>query len=234
MSVTEIGRVTSSTGGFDALAAFLSQRASAERCPVDHGADVSAIRSAAFRRAMRPAGFLSILLFVTCADDTRVGVVDVQEAFQRSPLVMVSAHRIEDDLGGAVQKLKERGRALAEMRMQLEHGGVELDEEQRAQAEARIAEETAGLLEAQRRYRVDLAAAQRRRGAELIARVEEVAREVAREEGLPLLLLEEGALYTEEGALYEGALREAERVDLTERVARALLERINPTEIPET
>ena len=106
-------------------------------------------------------------------------------------------------------------------------------EKQRAQAEARIAEETADLVEAQRQYRVDLEAAQLRRGAELIAQVEEVAREVARREGLTLLLRREGALYTEDGAPYAGETGDIEPVDLTLQVARALLERINPTEIPE-
>lgn len=179
-----------------------------------------------------PARLLPILLALACSDETRVGVVDVQQAFQRSPLAMVSAHRIKGDLGGTEHDLKERGRALAEMRMRLEHGGLELDEEQRARAEARITDETASLVEAQRQYRADLAAAQRRRGEELIAQVEELAREVARREGLTLLLRKQGGLYTEDGALYAGELGDAERVDLTQQVARALLERINPTEIP--
>ena len=55
---------------------------------------------------------------------------------------------------------------------------------------------------------------------------------MARREGLTLLLRKQGGLYTEDGALYAGELGDAERVDLTQQVARALLERINPTEIP--
>jgi Skp family chaperone for outer membrane proteins len=172
------------------------------------------------------------LLLVACAEEPRFGVVDVQQAFQRSPLVMVSAHEIKADLGGAGQDLKTRGRALAELRRQIAHGGLELDEEQRAEVEARIAEETKSLIEAQTRYRADLAAAQKRRGAELIARVEEVAREVAQREQLTLLLRRDGALYTEAGTLHPGEPAAADSVDLTEQVARTLLERINPTMIP--
>jgi Skp family chaperone for outer membrane proteins len=74
-------------------------------------------------------------------------------------------------------------------------------------------------------YRAELAEARERRGEELIARVEEVAREVARREGLALLLRRDGILYADDAAGID-------RVDLTEQVARALLEKINPTEIP--
>ena len=60
-----------------------------------------------------------------------------------------------------------------------------------------------------------------------------MAREVAHREGLMLLLRKDGALYTEDGALYSGDGQDAQYIDLTEQVARALLERINPTEIPQ-
>lgn len=155
-----------------------------------------------------------------------MGVVDVQEAFQRSPLAMVSAHQIRADVGSQERDLKNRGRALAELRRQFEHGGVEIGEEQRAQIEARIAEETRRLAELQRSYRADLAMAQERRGEEMIARVEEVAREVAEREGLTLLVRKDRVLYAEEDFDFE-------RIDITEQVARTLLERINPTEIPQ-
>jgi hypothetical protein len=59
-----------------------------------------------------------------------------------------------------------------------------------------------------------------------------MAREVARREGVTLLLRKQGRLYRADGTLQEGEIRESERVDLTEQVARALLAKINPTEIP--
>jgi Skp family chaperone for outer membrane proteins len=185
------------------------------------------------RPATRLLARLSVLIIVLgCADEPRIGIVDVQQAFQRSPLVMVSAHRIKGDLGGTERELKKRGRALAQMRMELEHGTPLLDAAQREQARTQIDVEAASLAEAQRQYRMELATAQQRRGDELIAMVEEVAREVARQEGVTLLLRKQGLLYTGDGALYTDEVGEAEWVDLTEQVARALLEKINPTEIP--
>jgi Skp family chaperone for outer membrane proteins len=167
---------------------------------------------------------LVLLVAVACAEEPRLGVVDVQEAFQRSPLAMVSAHQIKADLGSEERDLKKRGRALAELRRQLEHGGAEIAEAQRAQLDAQIQEETQRLTELQRSYRADLATAQRRHGEEMIARVEAVAREVAEREGLALLLRRDAVLYAEEDFDFE-------RIDITEQVARALLEKINPTEI---
>jgi Skp family chaperone for outer membrane proteins len=160
-----------------------------------------------------------------CSEDPTVGVVDVQRAFQSSPLVMVSAHEIKAELGGVDRELKKRGRALAELRQHVEHGRLELDVQERAGIEARIADETNALRELQRRYREDLAAARERHGEIMIARVEEVARDVARREGVALLVRSDGVVYSDEAIGLQ-------TVDLTEQVARALLERINPTEIP--
>jgi Skp family chaperone for outer membrane proteins len=168
---------------------------------------------------------LPVLFALACSEEPRVGIVDVQEAFQRSPLAMVAVHEIKAQLGSGERDLKRRGRALAELRQQLEHGGLDLDDARRAEIETRIAEETARLAELQRTYRSDLAAARERQGEVLIARVEEVAREVARREGIAVLLRKEGLLYAATDA-------DVARVDITEQVARALLEKINPTEIP--
>ena len=178
---------------------------------------------------MKPLFSLApFLVFVplACGEEARVGVVDVQEAFQHSPLVMVSALELKGDLGDAQRDLKRRGRQLAELRQRFEHGGVELDAEQRGQIEARIAKESAHLADLQRKYRAELAAAQTRRGEEMITRVEEVARAVAREKGLTLLVRKDGILYAEDGL-------DCEPIDITAQVSRALLEKINPTEIPE-
>jgi len=139
---------------------------------------------------------------------------------------MVSAHQVQGDLNATARDLKERGRALAEQRKQLEHGGLRLDDEQRAELESRLAQEAADLLESQRVYRAELEAARRRRGEEMVAYVEDVAREVAQREGLTLLLRTDGLVYAEDDAALA-------RVDITDQVARALLEKINPTEIPE-
>ena len=186
--------------------------------------------SSSFGRAevKRPLCFASLSLLVTsgCAEEPRVGVVDVEQAFQRSPLMMVSALMLKGELASVQRDIKKRGRELAELRGRVEHGDLALDAEQRAQIGAQIEEETLRLTELQRRYRADLALAQERQGQEMIARIEEVARDVARREGLAILVRMDDLLYAEEGV-------DLGRIDITEQVARALLEKINPAEIPE-
>lgn len=177
-------------------------------------------------RLLRSMGATLAILACACSDAPRVGVVDVQEAFQRSPLVMVSAHRIESELGDAERDLKKRGRALAELRKEVEHGGLPREDARRRELAARIEEEGARLAELQRRYRDDLAAVRERAGREMIARVEEVAREVAQSQGLDVLVRRSDLLYERPGA-------DLDRIDVTAQVARALLDRINPSEIPE-
>ena len=74
---------------------------------------------------------LAALLLGACSDAPRVGVVDVQAAYQHSPLMLVTAHEIKKELGNTERELKQRGRALAELRQQLEHGDAG-DDRQRA------------------------------------------------------------------------------------------------------
>jgi Skp family chaperone for outer membrane proteins len=180
----------------------------------------------------RLLGFL-LLAAVACQRESSPasGVVDVREAFQRSPLAMVSALQLEGELGSAQRELKKRGRTLAKLRQQVAHGGLDLDVEQRAQVEEQLAEEAAQLAKLQREYLADLEAAQQRHGEAMVARVEEVARELARERGLVLLFRRDGALYREDGSEAEHV--GVEPIDLTGPVIRALLARINPTKIPE-
>ena len=168
---------------------------------------------------------LALFVAIGCSDEPRVGVVDVQQAFQRSPLGMVAALQLKGELGATRSDIKKRGRALAELLKQVRHGDMGLSAEQREEIEQRIADETKQLTELQTQYRADLAAAQQQHGEAMIAKVEHVAREVAREQGLALLVRSDDALYTAEGA-------DLGRIDITEQVIRTLLEKINPTQIP--
>ena len=167
---------------------------------------------------------LLMMLCGACSEAPRVGVVDVQAAYQHSPLMLVSAHEIKKELGGTERELKQRGRAIAELRQLLAHGDAG-PEPQRKELAQRIEKETAELVAMESNYRVNLEAARQRAGERMMARVEEVARQVAQERGLDLLVRRGDAIYERTGADFAG-------VDVTEDVARALLARINPTEIP--
>ena len=160
-----------------------------------------------------------------CATGTvDIGIVDIEQAYQRSPLAMVSAARLNTEFAGTRQDLKKRGRELAELRHQLEFGGTSLAAGDREALDARLASESIKLAELQRQYRTDLSAAQKREGELMIESVTAVAREVAQREGLALLIEKDATLYARADANPPR--------DITELVIRALLDRINPTQVP--
>jgi Skp family chaperone for outer membrane proteins len=177
-------------------------------------------------KIVRPAqAILATALLGACSDAPSVGVVDVQAAYQHSPLMLVSAHQIRKELGDTEREIKKRGRTLAELRQLLAHGNAGTDQ-QRVALTAQIARESTSLVELESRYREHLETARRRAGEQMIARVEEIARQVAEDRGLDLLVRKSDLLYARAGVDFDG-------IDLTEDVARALLAKINPTEIPE-
>lgn len=175
-----------------------------------------------------------VLSFVACASTKapRVAIVDVQYAFQHSPLGMASAMLVRKSMGGAQRDLKKRGRSLAELRQQLEHGGFELNALQRQEIETLIQVETARLAELQREYHAELAATQLRLGEQMIERVESVAREIAAQDGFTLVFRKQDALYTAPDIGVEEF--ESAAFDITDQVIQILLDKMNPERIPET
>lgn len=163
--------------------------------------------------------------------EPRVAIVDVQYAFQHSPLGMASAMLVRKSMGGAQRDLKKRGRSLAELRQQLEHGSFELNALQRREIETLIQAETARLTELQIEYRAELAATQLRLGEQMIERVESVAREIAVQNGFTLVFRKQDALYTAQDISAEEFKSAA--FDITDQVIQVLLDKMNPERIPE-
>ena len=163
--------------------------------------------------------------------EPRVAIVDVQYAFQHSPLGMASAMLVRKSMGGAQRDLKKRGRSLAELRQQLEHGSFELNALQRREIETLIQAETARLTELQIEYRAELAATQLRLGEQMIERVESVAREIAVRNGFTLVFRKQDALYTAQDVSAEEF--ESAAFDITDQVIQVLLDKMNPERIPE-
>jgi Skp family chaperone for outer membrane proteins len=176
---------------------------------------------------------LLVLSFPACVrtNEPRVAIVDVQYAFQHSPLGMASALLVRKSMGGAQNDLKKRGRSLAELRQRLEHGGFELDASQRREIETLIESETARLAELQSEYHAELAATQLRLGEEMIERVESVARDIAAREGFTLVFRKRDALYTAQDISAEEL--DSAATDITDEVIQVLLDKMNPERIPE-
>jgi len=168
------------------------------------------------RRAMLGLSFgSSLLAFLVAparaADGLIIGVVDLEQAFQRSPLVMALAVRLGAEFEPRRRALTKRVAELARLRERTRVAPVA----ERAELEDRARAEAQAIAAAQAELRKELEAAQRRYGEEFMGRVAEVAAEVAREKGLALLVRKGGILWTRSA--------DASTVDITEDVIREIL-----------
>ena len=159
---------------------------------------------------------LSLFSFVTAvparaADALPIGVVDLEQAFQRSPLVVALAVRVGAEFEPRRRALRQRVAELARLRDRAQVAPAA----ERAGLEERVRAEAQAVAAAQAELRRDLDAAQKKHGEEFMDRVAEVAAEVAREKGLALLVRKGGILWTRSA--------DPAAVDITEDVVRAIL-----------
>ena len=146
------------------------------------------------------------------AEPLPAATVDLQEAFQRSPLVFVLSAQLDEQFRARRGTLRRQLRALGELRNRLEQA----DAEARPKLEEQLLKESQAMAKAQETYRRDLQAARSKRTQELLATVQVVAAEVAREKRLTLLVNRGAVLYSGEG-------NAAPLPDITEDVIRALV-----------
>jgi Skp family chaperone for outer membrane proteins len=98
------------------------------------------------------------------AEPASVAVVDAEQAFQRSPLVLAMAAWLNERFDGRKRELRAQTKRLAGLRGRLEGAS----DAERAKLAAQIQEESEAIRLAMERYRQDLAAAQRPEGELMI------------------------------------------------------------------
>ena len=152
------------------------------------------------------------------AEPLPAATVDLQEAFQHSPLVFVLSAQLDEQFRARRGALRGQLRALGELRNRLQGA----DAEARPKLEEQVLQKSQALAKAQETYRKDLETAQSKKTQELLAKVQEVAAEVARDKRLTLLVNRGAVLYSGEGV-------PAPLPDITEDVIRALLQKTRPS-----
>jgi len=145
------------------------------------------------------------------ADASPVGVVDLEQAFQRSPAVMALAVRVGAEFEPRRRALNQRIAGLARLRDRAQAAPAD----ERVELEERVRAEALAVAGVQAKLRRDMEAAQKEYGEEFMARVAEVAADVAREKGLSILVRKGGVLWTRPA--------DPASVDITEDVIRTIL-----------
>ena len=150
------------------------------------------------------------------AEPASVAVVDVEQAFQRSPLVLAMAAQLNTRFESRKRELGARMRRLAELR----NLQARVSDSDLAKLSDQVWEESRALGLALERYRLDLEAAQKSEGELLLERVVQVAAGVAREKGLTLIVKRNG--------VPPASGQEGELLDITDDVTRALVRQAQP------
>jgi Skp family chaperone for outer membrane proteins len=150
------------------------------------------------------------------AEPASVAVVDVEQAFQRSPLVLAMAAQLNTRFESRKRELGARMRRLAELR----NLQARVSDSDLAKLSDQVREESRALGLALERYRLDLEAAQKSEGELLLERVAQVAAGVAREKGLTLIVKRNG--------VPPASGQEGELLDITDDVTRALVRQAQP------
>jgi Skp family chaperone for outer membrane proteins len=112
----------------------------------------------------------------------------VEQAFQRSPLVLAMAAQLNTRFESRKRELGARMRRLSELR----NLQARVSDSDLAKLSDQVREESRALGLALERYRLDLEAAQKSEGELLLERVAQVAAGVAREKGLTLIVKRNG------------------------------------------
>ncbi|MCG8590533.1 MAG: OmpH family outer membrane protein [Proteobacteria bacterium] len=183
-------------------------------------------RDLCHRRWVRFALVLALLaspaLSARAAEEPRVAVVDVQKAFQHSPLLMAVTGTLTSQFRPLQGKIRGKAKRVAALRRQLADPNTPLSSEERLALQTRADEESTALAALQADYQRDLRVVHDARSQQARAEIESIARTLAREHGLPLVLREASEPPTDENP-------EGPSLDLTDAVIRKLIERMNPT-----
>lgn len=151
------------------------------------------------------------LAALTCAaaEEVKIAFVNVERVLREAPQAEAVRKRLEREFAPRDEKLLAMQEELKKLEEKLERDGEVMSESERRKLERKILEKRRELLRAQEEFREDFAIRRNEELAKLQKQILDVVQQLAREEGIDLLL-SGGVLYA------------SERVDVTDKVIAKL------------
>ncbi len=145
------------------------------------------------------------------AAELKIGFVNTERIFRESAPAVRASKKLEREFAGREQEIQKLAKQFRDLQAQLERDAVTMSEADRRAKERELANLNRDLQRAQREFREDLSVRQNEERAAFQERVNKVVLEMAEKEKFDIILQE--AVYI------------SPRVDITERVLRALADK---------
>ena len=146
---------------------------------------------------------------VSAATDYSIAVIDPTRIVEQSPQYEAARAQLQKEVGEREQKLVEQQKQIAELRKKLERDATLMSEEEIQRLQSDIRNRDRKVKYAQAEFREDFSLRQNELRNKLAKQVEEVVKELAREENIDLIL-SEGLVYF------------SERMDISDKVIARL------------
>jgi outer membrane protein len=140
--------------------------------------------------------------------DYKIGYINTQRVFQDSPMAKAVKRKLEQEFSKQEQEIQKSVKQARDLQTHLEKEGLTLSETERTKKERELALLSRDIQRNQREFREDLNRRQNEEFAQVHDRARKVIREIAEKEKFDLIV--------------ETAVYASSRVDLTERVLKAL------------
>lgn len=144
------------------------------------------------------------------ADDVKIGFVNTQRIFRDAPAAIKAGKKLDQEFGRRDQDLQRQAKDVQSRQEFLQSKGSTLSADARQQKEKELADLMRDLQRKQQQFREDLDARQNEENAALIERANEAIRTVAKAEHFDVIV--------------QDAVAVSDRIDITEKVIKALAE----------
>lgn len=163
-------------------------------------------------KTLIPAALLALLLTSPLVGaDTKIGYIDTERLFKDSPMAIKAQKKLEQEFAKRDQEIQKTTRQARDLQNLLEKEDLTLSDSEKARKTRDLANLTRELQRAQRELREDLNQRKQEEFTSIHTRARNLIIEIANKERFDLII--------------ENAVYASPRVDLTDRVMRAMEQR---------
>jgi outer membrane protein len=158
--------------------------------------------------------FISILLltlitFGTCADELKIGIVDVNKILKEAPQTLSANKKLEKEFSSRTEKLKAKINTLQSDEKKYQKESLTMSDDQREKAEKSLTQRRIDIQRNERELREDMDLRRREEIGDLQEKINVTIDKIAADEKYDLIL-------------YTGIAHASKKVDMTEQIIKAL------------